>query len=176
MYKPRWYLSFLDLTLRQDSRELQDSPNLTKYSLNCYEIPHLTFSLGVNTRIKGQGEKRKIRRLPFSKPLISIHRSRSGRMGYVDFIFIPSFSINFSLKVTEKWSYLINNFEEINPIINKICLKFTSFLSGRPEVLDLLYWLQSQPLLHYISSAKKALLPWAKDWKVLQLSNRLILM
>ena len=60
-------------------------------------------------------------------------------MGYVDFIFIPSFSINFSLKVTEKWSYLINNFEEINPIINKICLKFTSFLSGRPEVLDLLY-------------------------------------
>ena len=139
MYKPRWYLSFLDLTLRQDSTELRDSPNLTKYSLNCYEIPHLTFSLGVNTRIKGQGEKRKIRRLPFSKPLISVHRSRSGRMGYVDFIFIPSFSINFSLKVTEKWSYLINNFEEINPIINKICLKFTSFLSGRPEVLDLLY-------------------------------------
>lgn len=115
VYKPQWYLSFLDLTLRQDSTELWDSPNLTKYSLNWYETLQLTFSLGVNTRIRGQGGKIKIRRLPFSKPLISVHRSKSERMGYLDFIFICSFSKNFSLKVTEKWSYLMNNFEENKP-------------------------------------------------------------
>lgn len=145
MYKPQWYLSFLDLTLRQDSTELGRLSNA--YSWVWYETLQRTFSLGVNTRIRGQGGKIKIRRLPFSKPLISVHGPKRREQGWWILVLYTLFH-KLQFKVLRNGLIWTDTFKANKLTLNKIILNLLRIFKWQIWVFDLLYWLQSQ---HHVS-------------------------